>query len=97
MCAGMVLADRTVDQQEEGYDAVFQIARLTESSLVTRPLQTIIWLGEIWMLTCRAYSRFHQRKHFGFCCLFLVGHHPGSRTGRCSMANRRLGSGSEAW
>lgn len=34
----MVLADRTVDQQEEGYDVVFQIARLTESSHVKRPL-----------------------------------------------------------
>lgn len=32
----MVLAARTVDQQEEGCHAVFQVARLTESSFVTR-------------------------------------------------------------
>lgn len=34
----IVLSDRTVDLVEEGYDLVVRIARLTESSLVTRPL-----------------------------------------------------------
>jgi DNA-binding transcriptional LysR family regulator len=36
----IVLSDRTVDLVEEGYDLVVRIARLTESSLVTRPLAT---------------------------------------------------------
>jgi DNA-binding transcriptional LysR family regulator len=34
----IVLSDRTVDLVEEGYDLVVRIARLTESSLVIRPL-----------------------------------------------------------
>ncbi len=34
----IVLSDRTVDLVEEGYDLVVRIARLTESSLVSRPL-----------------------------------------------------------